>query len=114
MQLTLKNLTFAIASAGMLTISGCGGSDSASDANLTSVAKSLGGGSSCSVSTGDERWYSGKSGYRSDGQCWPQVQAAESYRTAAIASCAAGNSAAATTYMSYYNKSVTYVNQICR
>ena len=113
MKISFKQFALGIAGACMLTLYGCGGGDDASSTDLTGVANSVSS-PSCSVYTGSSTWYDTKwSKYKNDGQCNPLIQAAESNRTSAVANCAAGDTAAATTYMSYYNKSVSSVNQFC-
>lgn len=113
MKIPFKQFALGIAGACILTIYGCGGGD-ASTTDLNSVTNSVSTPSCSGSQFGSSSWYDAKrKAYAGDTQCLTQIQAAESYRTAAIANCAAGSTSGATGNMSYYNTSVKYVNSIC-
>ena len=97
----------------VVILGACGGGDE--DATNTDISNAAGGsGTACASSYPDTMGYSGLMSRNSGNvQCTSQVQAAESYRQAAIANCQAGNTVAASTNYSYYQQSQTLVTFSC-
>jgi hypothetical protein len=113
MKISLKQFAVCVVGISVLALYGCGGADSAIDANLDPVSASVTT-QNCTTGYGSSAWYDGKMRtYSNDPQCKAQIQAAESYRTSAIANCSAGSATGASGNWSYYQQSVSYVNQIC-
>lgn len=117
-----------------LAVSGCGGGvegllaagaayaiiDSAVTSDTTSTSSSsTSSTSSCSSTCPDTAYGSGKnystmsSWYKNDPQCLTQIQAAESYRQAAISNCQAGSTTGATGNCNYYKQSVAVTVSYC-
>lgn len=116
MRNALQKIGTGLLLAGVLALSGCGGSEDAVTSDIGSVAKDTTGSTSCNSACPEKStgWYSHmKSKYAGDTQCLSQVQAAESYRQSAIANCAAGSTTGATGNCSYYKQSVSYLTSFC-
>ena len=107
---------FAVSGALALALVACGGGDedSASNADISTAGGST---ANCNDTTFPDLM----GGYTNrlnanpgDVQCRSQIQAAESYRQAAIANCAAGDTKGATGNYSYYKQSIPLVNFSCK
>lgn len=108
LSLTLGRLVLAVIA---VTLYGCDVGSTTSD--ISSAAPST---ATCNTSSYPDKMntYSSRlSKYKNDGQCSPQIQAAESYRQAAIANCSAGSTSGATGNYEYYTKSLAIVNSMC-
>ncbi len=111
-----KTIVLPLALLVVAGISGCGGSDEATTTDLAPIASIASGTSGCSAKYPESPsgWYASKTAkYKGDTQCLTQIQAAESYRTSAIANCAAGSTVGAEGNYKYYKTSVSYAGSIC-
>lgn len=116
MKFSIQIAAWSAACAFLLSMSACGGGeeDSASNADIGNAAPNT---ATCNNSTFPDQM----GGYQNrlnanpgDVQCRSQIQAAESYRQAAIANCAAGDTAGATGNYGYYKQSIPLVNFYCK
>lgn len=107
----------AIAVGVTLLLAGCGaGSSDLSSSSSTSStsASSSTSSSACSTTYRDTVGYSSmKSRNAGNTQCLTLLDGAESYRQVAIANCQAGNSSAAATNYTYYQKTATLLSSVC-
>lgn len=111
MPLTLTRLSAtAVAFACVFSVSGCGAGLLEDDISDTAPQSA-----SCNAASyPDIMGYAARlRKYNGEAQCATQVQAAESWRQNAIASCSAGNMANAATAYDNYKKSVQVVNSAC-
>ena len=104
----MKILYSCLAATVVLTISGCGGSLGSDISTAAPVS------AACSTASFPDTlgYQTLLKKYANDTQCLSQIQAAESYRQAAIANCSAGSTSGASGNYNYYLTSVKYVKGI--